>query len=435
MSDPTPADLLAARPHLAVHAADGLLLEGVPLAAIADETGTPSWVTGATTFRARIARLAAALRGVHLHYAVKANDHLAILALAAGAGIGADVVSGGELRRAVAAGFAPARIVFSGVGKTADELRLALAAGIGQINVESPEELLTLSAIAASEGATATVALRVNPDVDARTHEKIATGRAGDKFGIPWPLIPALYARAAALPGIRPVGLAVHIGSQLHDAAPYRAAYARLAGLVRDIRAAGHAVQAVDCGGGLGFPYQGEPALLPEAWAGAIAGALAGMDLTLSAEPGRWIAAPASLLLTRVIRVRREGMPRPMLVLDAAMNDLLRPAMYHAWHGMLPVAARDLAGVPEPTDVVGPVCESSDVFARARPLPPLAEGALVAILDAGAYGAVMSGAYNSRPRAPQVMVDRGRVATIRPRQPPECLWSDETVPPFLAARG
>jgi diaminopimelate decarboxylase len=407
-----------------------LLFEDVPLAAIAAQFGTPCWVYGAGTLRARYRRLAAALPGVAIHYAVKANDHLAVLSLLAGLGAGADVVSGGELLRALQAGFAPGKIVFSGVGKSTDELRLALRHGIGQINVESAEELALLSTIAAASGATARIALRVNPDVDAGTHTKISTGRRGDKFGVPLADIPSLYAHAATLPGIAPAGLAVHIGSQIFASAPFSDAYGRLAEAVRALRLAGFTVEMVDCGGGLGVPYRDQPAALPEAWAGAINQAFAGLDLHLAVEPGRWIAAPAGILLARVIRTRRQGVPRPIVLLDAAMNDLLRPAMYEAWHGIVPVGAADLLGAPEIADIAGPVCESSDYFARSRALPPLEDGALVAILDAGAYGAVMSSTYNARPFAAQVMVHDGAATLIRPRRAPEFLWSDEEIPAY-----
>jgi diaminopimelate decarboxylase len=425
-------ELVAARPWLRGHVLDGLMFEGVALAGIAAAHGTPTWVTGAGTLRHRTRRLAAAMLGIDVHYAVKANDHLAVLAVLAAEGIGADVVSGGELRRALQAGFPAGRIVFSGVGKTEAELGLALHYGIGQINVESAEELATLSRLAASQGRPAPVALRVNPDVDAATHAKISTGRAGDKFGIPAADIPALYAHAATLPGVALRGLATHIGSQIFTMAPYREAYAKLATLVRTLRAAGLPVPGVDCGGGLAVPYHDEAAPLPEAWAATIRHAFDGLQLALSIEPGRWLAAPAGLLLTRVIRTRRAGMPRPLVVLDAAMNDLLRPAMYEAWHGIVPVGAAFLHATPEAADIAGPVCESSDFFARHRMLPPLPDGALVAILDTGAYGAVMSSSYNARPQAAQVMISGGLAALIRPRASLESLWSDEAVPPFCS---
>ena len=428
MSDPSAGELLAARPHLSAHAFDGLLLEGVPLAAVAAEFGTPAYVYGAGTIRGRCRRLQAAMPGVAVHYAVKALDHLAILSLIASEGLGADVVSGGELLRALRAGFAPERIVFSGVGKTAEELRLALSHGIGQINVESAEELAMLSGIASAMGVLAPVALRVNPDVDAETHEKISTGRAADKFGIPVGDVAAIYARGGGLPGIFMRGLAVHIGSQIFAMGPFRAAYARLASLVGAVRAEGLRVEAVDCGGGLGVGYQGEAEALPEAWAGAIFGAFRDLDVALAIEPGRWLVAGAGVLLARVIRTKRAGMERRIVVLDAAMNDLVRPAMYDAWHGIVPVGAADWVRVPERAEIVGPVCESSDVFGRERLMAPLADGALVAILDAGAYGAVMSSTYNARPKAAQVLVEGGRAQLITPRGRPEDLFGGEIVP-------
>ncbi|MDE2005898.1 MAG: diaminopimelate decarboxylase [Rhodospirillales bacterium] len=435
--DPSPAALIAARPMLARHAMDGLVMEDVPLAAIAAAIGTPAWVYGAATLRARYRALAAALSGAgldaHVHFAVKANDRLAILRLLGAEGAGADVVSGGELARARAGGIPPGRIVFSGVGKTEAELRAALDADIAQINVESAEELDQLAAIARAAGRVARVALRVNPDVEAGTHAKISTGRAHDKFGIPYARAAELYAHASALDGIAPIGLAVHIGSQIRDLAPFRAAYARIAALVRDLRAAGHAVRVVDAGGGLGIPYRNEPVPSPEGFAAALAGAFADLDVTLMIEPGRWLVGPAGVLLARVVLEKREG-GRRFLVLDAGMNDLARPAMYDAWHGIVPVGAADLIAPATPADVVGPVCESGDTFARDRALPALAPGALVAILDAGAYGSVMSSTYNARPRAAEVLIGGGGnapFAVIRPRETEAALWRDEIVPEWL----
>ena len=433
--DPTFGELIAARPHLSMHAMDGLLMEGVPLNAVADAGGTPTWVLSAGGIRGRLRALQAALAEAALparvHYAVKANDHLAVLRLVAQGGAGADVVSGGELRRALLGGIAADRIVFSGVGKAEWELRLALEAGVGQINVESAEELAMLSAVAHGMGRTARVALRINPDVDAGTHAKITTGRADNKFGIAYGSAAALYAHAAALPGIEPVGLALHIGSQILSMAPYRAAYARVAGLVRELRAAGLAVRLVDCGGGLGIGYRDEPAASPAAFAGAIRATLGGMDLELAVEPGRWLVGTAGLLLASAVLVKTTG-ARRFVVLDAAMNDLLRPAMYGAWHGIVPVSAADAAQAAAPCDIVGPVCESGDTFARGRALPPLGRNARLAILDAGAYGSVMSSTYNARPLAAEVLVDRDRWSVIRARQPLEALWAGETVPDWLA---
>jgi diaminopimelate decarboxylase len=430
-ADPTVGELIAARPFLSMHALDGLLLEGVPLGRIAAALGTPAWVYSAGTMRARLAELTSALAGfAGVHYAVKANDHLAVLRVFAAAGAGADVVSGGELRRARLAGVAPDRIVFSGVGKTADEIRLALGEGIAQLNVESPAELEMISALAAGMGRMAPVALRINPDIDAGTHAKITTGKADNKFGIPYEEASALYAHAATLPAIVPVGLALHIGSQIQAMAPYRAAFARAAELVRGLRAQGLAVSRMDCGGGLGICYRDEPGASPAAFAGVLRAAFGGLGLKLMIEPGRWLVGPAGVLLSQVILVKGNGR---FVVLDAAMNDLVRPAMYDAWHGIVPLSAARAAGEPAEVDVVGPICETGDTFARARNLPKLPAGALVAILDAGAYGAVMSSPYNARPAAPIAMIDGDRWAVIRERQTPEALWAGEHVPDFLTA--
>ncbi len=413
---------------------DGLLIDDVPLNAIADDVGTPVWVYSASAMRRRYRMLADALTeaglDAHIHYAMKANDRLAVLRLFAAEGAGVDVVSEGEMRRARQAGIPADRIVFSGVGKSERELRLALGEDIAQFNVESAEELDMLSALAAAAGWSARVALRVNPDVDAGTHAKITTGRAQDKFGIPYADVVALYRRAAGLTGIRPVGLATHIGSQILSLAPFRAAYGRLADLVRELRAAGLTVDAIDCGGGLGIPYRGEPAPLPAALAGAIRGALHGLDVRVVAEPGRWLVGPAGVLLTSVILAKHTQGSR-FIVLDAAMNDLVRPAMYEAWHGIVPVAAVDAAAPVAPADVVGPVCESADTFARDRLLPALAPGARVAILDAGAYGSVMSSAYNARTLAAEVMVDGSDWSVIRERDSHADLWRAERVPHWL----
>ncbi len=428
--DPSVADLIAARPHLAMHAMDGLVLEDVPLNAIADALGTPVWVYGAGTMRRRLADLTAALAGlnVQIHYAVKANDHLAVLRIFAGGGAGADVVSIGELRRALRAGIAASHIVFSGVGKTVAEIRAALEAGVGQLNVESPAELAMISAVAPALGVTAKVALRINPDVDAGTHAKITTGKAENKFGIPYDDAAALYAHAASLPGVEPVGIALHIGSQILSLAPYRAAYARAADLVRTLRAAGQRVTRVDCGGGLGIGYRDTPGLSPAAFAGALRAAFAGLDVQLMIEPGRWLIGPAGVLLASVVLTKGD---ERFVVLDAAMNDLVRPAMYDAWHAIVPLAAGNAVGPVSKVDIVGPVCESGDTFAKARALPALQSGDRVAILDAGAYGAVMSSTYNARPLAPIALVDGSRWATIRARQEPDELWRGESIPAFL----
>ncbi len=434
-ADPTSAELLAARPHLRMDAFDGLLSEDVPLHCIAREVGTPTWVISAASIRNRLQDLRAAMDQaglpVTIHYAVKANDHLAILALVNQQGAGADVVSGGELMRARLAGIPGERIVFSGVGKAEWEMRLALEENVGQINVESAEELEALSAIATTMGKTARIALRINPDVDAGTHAKITTGRADNKFGIAYDAAPALYAHAATLPGIHAVGVALHIGSQILSTRPYHAAYTRTADLVRDLRAGGQTVDIVDCGGGLGIGYRNEPAPTPAALAGAIRGAFGNLGVRLAIEPGRWVAAQSGLLLAAVL-LQKHTHDRRFVVLDAAMNDLIRPAMYDAWHGVVPVSPTDAQAPTTPADLVGPVCETGDTFARARALPQLSPNALVAILDAGAYGSVMSSTYNARPLAAEVMVDAGRWSVIRPRQSIEALWANEQVPAWLA---
>ena len=433
-ADPSTAELIAARRHLSMHAMDGLVMEDVPLNAIADAAGTPTWVISAGHIREQLQALRSALDGAGLaaqiHYAVKANDHLAILRLVGRAGAGADVVSGGELKRALVAGIPASHVVFSGVGKAEWELRAALDAGVGQINVESAEELDMLSGIAAGTGRLARVALRINPDVDAGTHAKITTGRADNKFGIAYDAAAGLYSHAAGLPGIEPVGLALHIGSQILSTTPYRAAYARTADLVRALRACGQTVRMVDCGGGLGIGYRNEPAPSPAALAGAIAQAFGGMDLDVAVEPGRWLVGQAGVLLASVLLQKRTG-GRRFVVLDAAMNDLLRPAMYEAWHGVVPIGAADAVAPVSAADLVGPVCETGDTFARGRLMPDLAPNARVAILDAGAYGSVMSSTYNARPLAAEVLIDGGRWSLIRPRQAVEALWANESIPEWL----
>ncbi len=414
-----------------MHAQDGLCFEGVPLNAIADEFGTPVWVYGAGTIRERYTALRDAFSAAglvpHIHYAVKANDHLAVLSTLREMGAGADVVSLGEFLRARKAGVAEQKIVFSGVGKTGPEIRAALAAGIGQINVESAEELEFLSGIAAEMGKTAKIALRVNPDVDAGTHAKITTGKADNKFGIPAGDILPLYARAAGLPGIEPVGLALHIGSQILSPAPYAKAYAKAAALVLALRAAGEKVSVLDLGGGLGIGYGDEPGISLTAFANMARREVGGLGINLLLEPGRYLVGPAGLLLASVILEKLGGAKR-FVVLDAAMNDLLRPALYDAYHGILPVSPVDFLKPCTPADVVGPVCETGDIFAPARELPVFAPGARLALLDAGAYGAVMSSTYNARPRAAAVLLDRGGKYLITPRQRTESLWAHETIP-------
>ena len=433
-SEPTLNDLLTSRPPLEVNARDGLLFEGVPLHVIAAVAGTPCWITGAGTLRRRANALKAAFEArklpMHFHFAMKSQDHQATLTILRECGYGVDIVSGGEMTRALHAGIKPDGIVFSGVGKSDLELRAAVEHGIRQINVESVEELYRLNDIARACGKIAPAALRVNPDVDAQTHDKISTGRAGDKFGIEHRRAVELYAEAAALEHVELVGLAVHLGSQMLTAEPFRQGYSRLADMVREIRAFGHTVKTVDCGGGLGIRYQDEIAPPPEMLAGVIAETLGDLGVELSIEPGRWLSAPTGILLSRVIETKA-GNP-DFVVIDAAMNDLARPALYDSWHGILPVAPAAFNDALKPWDVVGPVCESSDIFAKDRVLPAsLKRGDLVALLDTGAYGSVMSSTYNSRPFAAQVLVDNGRWEITRQRQSVEDLIAAETVPDWL----
>ncbi len=413
-----------------------MFAEDVPLARIAAEVGTPVYVYSAATLRrhARVMREALAPLGDPLiAFAVKANSNLAVLRLLGQQGLGADVVSAGEMQRALAAGIPPGRIVFSGVGKTDAEMRAALEAGILQLNVESESELARLSAVAGAMGRTAEIAFRVNPDVDAHTHAKISTGKAENKFGIPLGKIEALYARAVALPGIRPVGVAAHIGSQLADLAPLAQAFEKLGQLVARLRAAGHEVRRVDLGGGLGIPY--DPALpappTPADYGAMVRSAVAawpdGEGLRLIFEPGRLIAGNAGILLARVV-VRKSGGVKEFVVLDAAMNDLLRPTLYGAYHDIR--AVRPRAGTMTAT-VVGPVCETGDTFATDRAVPPLDEGDLVALMSAGAYGAVMAGTYNSRPLVAEVLVDGGRYAVVRRRQTLDEQLALDRVPAWL----
>ncbi|MDE8345549.1 MAG: diaminopimelate decarboxylase [Acidocella sp.] len=422
------ADLMAARHAFKMHAQDGLCFEDVPLHAIADAHGTPTWVYGAGSMAAQYSALMAAFRAAnvsaHVHYAVKANDHLAVLDIFRQLGAGADVVSGGELARARHAGIAAADIVFSGVGKSATEIGTALAEGVGQINVESAEELVMISGIASAMGTVAPVALRMNPDVDAGTHEKITTGVAGNKFGLAQADIPGLYARARLLPGVRPVGIALHIGSQILSTAPYRAAYAKATAMVIALRAAGESVAVLDLGGGLGIGYGDEPGLSLSAFAQTINHATSGLGVKLLVEPGRYLVGAAGLLLASVI-LQKHDQGKRFVVLDAAMNDLIRPALYEAWHGIMPLSPVDYRAGLSPADVVGPVCESADRFAADRLLPALVPGARVAILDAGAYGAVMSSHYNARPRGAAIMISGGRFHLITPRQDIAALWADE----------
>jgi len=378
--------------------------EDVAIAEIAAQVSPPFYVYSTATLTRHYTLFKQALAGLDnlVCFAVKANSNQAVLAHLGRLGAGMDVVSGGEYLRAKAAGVPGARIVFSGVGKTEAEMRLALGGGIRHFNVESEPELRRLSAIAADMGRTAQIAVRVNPDVDARTHEKIATGTSETKFGVPIARAEAVYALAARLPGIEAVGVDVHIGSQLTDLAPFEEAYRKVGALTRTLRAQGHDIRRLDLGGGLGIPYRRTNAAPPlPAEYGALVERVAGdLDVEVEIEPGRAIAGNAGLLVSRVIYVK-EGAGRDFLILDAAMNDLIRPAMYGAWHDIVPVAEPAAGADRRPYDIVGPVCETGDIFATARPLPPARGGDLVAFRSAGAYGAVMSSEYNTRPIPPR----------------------------------
>ena len=409
--------------------------EGVALPDLAAATGTPAYVYSSAALTAAYRGFADAFAGqpVDICYALKANSNQAVIRTFAALGAGADVVSEGEMRRALAAGVPPARIVFSGVGKTPGEMAAALRAGIHQINVESVPELEALSAVAAGLGTTASVALRVNPDVDARTHAKITTGRKENKFGIDLADAPAVFRRARGLPGIAAVGVAVHIGSQLTDLTPYREAYRHVANLVRALRADGHAIGRIDLGGGLGIAYHPDdrPPGLAD-YAALVAETVGGLDCHLMIEPGRALVGSAGLLLSRVLYVKA-GRSRDFLIVDAAMNDLLRPALYDAWHDIQPVAASTAAQAHAPRhyDVVGPVCETGDTFAVQRPLPPLQPGDLIAFTNAGAYGAVMASTYNTRPLVPEVLVHGERFAIVRKRPTFEEMLAADSLPPWL----
>ena len=409
-----------------------LYAEDVPLTRIAAEVGTPVYVYSTATLTRHFNVFKDALAWAPHHlicYAVKANSNIAVLKLLGDLGAGMDVVSIGEYARARTAGVPGDRIVFSGVGKTRDEMRLALEGGIRQFNVESEPELLALSQVAASLGTVAPIAIRVNPDVDAKTHEKIATGKSENKFGIPIARAREVYAEAAKLPGIEVVGIDMHIGSQLTDLEPYRQAYAKMADLTRALRADGHNIRRLDMGGGLGIPYQRNNSAppLPIEYGQVIRETVGDLDCEIEIEPGRNIAGNAGVLLSSVIYLK-EGEGRDFLILDAAMNDLIRPAMYSAHHDIVPVMEAAAGAEVHPFDVVGPVCETGDTFQKGAQLPALAAGDLVAFRSAGAYGAVMSSEYNSRPLIPEVLVDGDRFAVIRARPTLQEMLAREALP-------
>jgi diaminopimelate decarboxylase len=411
-----------------------LYAEDVPIARVAETLGTPFYLYSAGDMAARYRRFAAAFAPDTplICYAVKANSNQAVLRLFAGLGAGADVVSEGELRRALAAGIPAQRIVFSGVGKTAGELAAALDADIHQINVESVPELRQLSRLAAERSQTARIAIRVNPDIDARSLSDISTGRKEDKFGIAYRDVIGAYRLADELPGIEPVGLAVHIGSQIVHLDPPRAAFARIAELIVALRAAGLSVRQVDLGGGLTIPYRdGEKPVAPADYAATVRGIFGPLDVALAFEPGRFMVAAGGILVSSVVYIK-EG-ERRIIVVDAAMNDLVRPAMYKAEHGILPIREPAAGAKLTPADVVGPVCETTDTFTRDRALPPLAAGDLVAFMTAGAYGAVMSSTYNTRLLVPEAMVAGDRFAVIRARSTYDDILKLDMIPDWLVS--
>ncbi|TDX27744.1 diaminopimelate decarboxylase [Rhodovulum visakhapatnamense] len=408
--------------------------EDVSLADIAATVGTPFYCYSVATLTRHFRLFDEALAGTdHLVcYAMKANSNMAVLKLMGDLGAGIDVVSGGEYRKARAAGVPGERIVFSGVGKTREEMRLALEGGIRQFNVESEPEMAALDEVARSMGRVAPIAVRVNPDVDAKTHEKIATGKSENKFGIPIARAKDVYARAAAMPGLRVLGIDVHIGSQLTQLEPFEQAYGKVAELTKVLRAEGHDIRRLDLGGGLGIPYERSNAAppLPVEYGAMVKRVLGDLEVEIEIEPGRLIAGNAGVLVSRVIYVK-EGEGRTFLILDAAMNDLVRPSMYGAYHDIVPLREPAAGTDYAPHDVVGPVCETGDTFAKARDLPPLAEGDLVAFRSAGAYGAVMASEYNTRPLVPEVLVSGDHFAVIRQRPSFDEIINRDTIPEWL----
>ena len=418
-----------------VYRSGALYAEDVSVMDLAETVGTPFYCYSARTLRTAYTDFASAFHGLDatVCYAVKANSNQAVIAQFAALGAGADVVSEGELRRALAAGVPADKIVFSGIGKTRTEMDAAVRADCGQFNIESEPELAALSDVASALGKTATIVLRVNPDVDANTHHKISTGRAGDKFGIELDRIREVYAVATQMPGLKPSGLAVHIGSQLTRLDPFRDAFERIADLVRSLRADGLAVDRVDLGGGLGIVYQDEIPPKPMDYAEIVRAVFGNMNVALTFEPGRCLTGEAGILVTRVIYVKDSG-GRRFVVVDAAMNDLIRPTLYEAWHEIDPVGQPEDNSGLVPVDIVGPVCETGDVFAVQRDMPPLAAGDLLALRSTGAYGAVMSSTYNSRLLIPETMVNGAKHAVIRPRPDYDTLIGQDVVPNWVTSQ-
>jgi diaminopimelate decarboxylase len=411
-----------------------LFAEDVPVAEIAASVGTPFYVYSTATLTRHFKLFDDALDGIdHLVcFAMKSLSNQAVIKVLADAGAGMDVVSGGEYFRAKAAGVPGDRIVFSGVGKTVDEMRLALTGGIRQFNVESEPEMIVLDRVAQGLGVVAPITVRVNPDVDAKTHAKISTGKSEDKFGIPISRARAVYAMAAKLPGLKVIGIDVHIGSQLTDLAPFEAAYLKVAELTEQLRADGHEITRLDLGGGLGIPYarSNEAPPLPSEYGALIKKTVGHLGCEIEIEPGRLISGNAGILVSKVIYIK-EGEDREFMIIDGAMNDLIRPAMYEAHHDIIPVIESKPGIEPAKYDIVGPICESGDTFAKARVMSEVKADDLVAFRSAGAYGAVMASEYNSRPLIPEVLVNGDQFAVIRPRPTYEEMIARDTLPHWL----
>ena len=411
-----------------------LMAEDVAIADIAAAVGTPFYAYSAATLTRHYQLFTEALSPLphNVCFAIKSLSNLAVLKLLGDLGAGMDVVSGGEYLRAKAAGVPGERIVFSGVGKTRDEMRMALTGGVRQFNVESEPELLALSAVATEVGLSAPITLRINPDVDAKTHEKIATGKKENKFGIPISKAREVYAQAARLPGLQVVGIDVHIGSQLTELAPFEAAFSKVAELTEQLRADGHTITRLDLGGGLGIPYtrSNEAPPLPLDYGALIKRTLGHLGCEIEIEPGRLISGNSGVLVSEVIYVK-QGEDRTFLIVDAAMNDLVRPSMYGAHHDIVPLVEAEAGAEMQDYDVVGPVCETGDTFAKARALPSLAAGDLLAFRSAGAYGAVMASEYNTRPLVPEVLVQGDHFAVIRARPTFDEILNRDTIPAWL----
>ncbi|HUK59302.1 MAG TPA: diaminopimelate decarboxylase [Stellaceae bacterium] len=412
-----------------------LQVEDVRLGAVAEAVGTPVYGYSAAHIERQYRRFAAAFAGTGagIFYSVKANSNVAVVATLARLGAGADVVSEGEFRRALAAGVPGERVVFSGIGKTAAELRFALTHGVRQINVESFPELALVADVATGLGRRASVSIRVNPDVDAQTHAKITTGLAENKFGIDVSHVHEAFVRMRDLPALEPVGIAVHIGSQLTSLAPFEQAFARVVALIAELRSAGFAVERLDLGGGIGIRYRDETPPAIEDYAALVRRLVGPLNVHLAFEPGRLIVGNAGALVARVLYIK-EGVTRRFIVLDAAMNDLMRPALYEAWHEIVPLVAPRSGAPLAPADVVGPVCETGDSFASARDLPPLAAGDYVALLSAGAYGASMGSSYNTRLPAAEVLVRGSTFEVIRRRPSYDEVLAQDRMPSWLAER-